>query len=229
MNYQPLDRQGFSTKLILRFTAGFLLSASLHGAILSDQAGLKLELEDNGVFAGVDLAGGKLPKGTAGGFYLREPNSDKKVFMTGKAVSKDGKLQLLLNSPLQANVTAVVTEGDGFIDLSAVLLGKTLENVRDHTVQHGVAGTMALRKGNWKYLPATAKDAGGGMGTGANASDERFAAAFIPEPMLFDLATDPGEKMNVIAKHPEKAKELAAELASIVANDLTSKTQTPKQ
>ena len=109
------------------------------------------------------------------------------------------------------------------IDLSAVLLGKTLDNVRDHTVQHGVAGTKALRKGNWKYLPATAKDAGGGMGTGANASDERFAAAFIPEPMLFDLATDPGETTNVIEQHPEKAKELAAELASIVSNGATPK------
>jgi len=109
------------------------------------------------------------------------------------------------------------------IDLSAVLLGKTLDNVRDHTVQHGVAGTKALRKGNWKYLPATAKDAGGGMGTGANASDERFAAAFIPEPMLFDLATDPGETTNVIGQHPEKAKELAAELASIVSNGATPK------
>jgi hypothetical protein len=103
------------------------------------------------------------------------------------------------------------------------LLGKTLDNVRDHTVQHGVAGTKALRKGNWKYLPATAKDAGGGMGTGANASDERFAAAFIPEPMLFDLATDPGEKNNVITQHPEKAKGLAAELASIVSNGATPK------
>jgi hypothetical protein len=41
--------------------------------------------------------------------------------------------------------------------------------------------------------------------------------------MLFDLATDPGEKSNVIAQHPEKAKELAAELASIVSNGATPK------
>ena len=87
---------------------------------------------------------------------------------------------------------------------------------------------MALRKGNWKYLPATAKNAGGGMGTGATASDERFATAFITEPMLFDLAADPVEKTNVITQHPEKAKELVAELASIVASGLTPKTQTSK-
>jgi hypothetical protein len=41
--------------------------------------------------------------------------------------------------------------------------------------------------------------------------------------MLFDLATDPGETTNVIGQHPEKAKELAAELASIVSNGATPK------
>ena len=53
------------------------------------------------------------------------------------------------------------------------------------------------------------------MGSGANATDARFAAAKIPEPLLFDLATDPSETTNVIAKHPEKAKKLARQLESI--------------
>ena len=98
------------------------------------------------------------------------------------------------------------------LDLSAVLLGKTKKNVRDHTVLHGIAG-LALRQGDWKYIPATTS--AGGMGSGANAADERFAAANIPEPLLFDLATDPSETTNVIAKHPEKAKRLARQLETI--------------
>ena len=92
------------------------------------------------------------------------------------------------------------------LDLSAVLLGKTKKNVRDNTVLHGIGG-LALRQGDWKYIPATA--GAGGMGSGANAADERFAAANIPEPLLFNLATDPNETTNVIAQHPKKAKELA--------------------
>ncbi len=98
------------------------------------------------------------------------------------------------------------------LDLSAVLLGKTKKNVRDNTVLHGIGG-LALRQGDWKYIPATA--GAGGMGSGANAADARFAAANIPEPLLFDLATDPNETTNVIAKHPEKAKELAKRLETI--------------
>jgi arylsulfatase A-like enzyme len=98
------------------------------------------------------------------------------------------------------------------LDLSAVLLGKTKKNVRGNTVLHGIGG-LALRQGDWKYIPATA--GAGGMGSGANASDERFAAANIPEPLLFNLATDPNETTNVTAQHPQKARELARQLETI--------------
>ena len=98
------------------------------------------------------------------------------------------------------------------LDLSAVLLGTTGTNVRDHTVLHGIGG-LALRQGDWKFIPATA--GAGGMGSGANAADARFAAATIPEPLLFNLAGDPQETSNVIAHHPEKADELAKQLESL--------------
>ena len=98
------------------------------------------------------------------------------------------------------------------LDLSAVLLGKTKKNLRNNIVLHGIGG-LALRQGDWKYIPATA--GAGGMGSGANAADERFAAAKIPEPLLFDLATDPNETTNVIAQHPQRAKELARQLETI--------------
>jgi arylsulfatase A-like enzyme len=98
------------------------------------------------------------------------------------------------------------------LDLSAVLLGKTKKNVRDHTVLHGIGG-LALRQGDWKYIPATA--GAGGMGSGANAADARFAAATIPEPLLFNLAKDPNETTNVIAQYPQKASELAEQLKTI--------------
>jgi arylsulfatase A-like enzyme len=100
------------------------------------------------------------------------------------------------------------------LDLSSVLLGKTKKNVRDNTVLHGIGG-LALRQGDWKYIPAST--GAGGMGSGANAADARFAAATIPEPLLFNLAKDPNETTNLTAKHPEKAAELAKKLKAIVA------------
>jgi len=101
------------------------------------------------------------------------------------------------------------------LDLSSVLLGKTKKNLRDNTVLHGIGG-LALRQGDWKYIPATEKMKPGGMGSGANAADPRFAAANIPEPLLFNLATDPNETKNVISSHPKKAAELEKELKAIV-------------
>jgi len=98
------------------------------------------------------------------------------------------------------------------LDLSAVLLGKTKKNLRNHTVLHGIGG-LALRQGDWKYIPATV--GAGGMGSGANAADARFAAATIPEPLLFNLASDPNETTNVIARHPQIAAKMAVQLESI--------------
>jgi arylsulfatase A-like enzyme len=97
-----------------------------------------------------------------------------------------------------------------------VLLGKTKKNVRDNTVLHGIGG-LALRQGDWKYIPATEKMKAGGMGSGANAADPRFAAATVPEALLFNLAKDPNETNNLTAKYPDKAAELAKELKAIVA------------
>jgi hypothetical protein len=93
----------------------------MQAATVSDHAGLKLEMGDNGIITSVEMSGNKLPKGTEGGFYLREPNSDKKVFIAGTSVSKDGKLHQTLTSPLKAKVRAVLTEGDGFIEVAGEL------------------------------------------------------------------------------------------------------------
>jgi len=61
------------------------------------------------------------------------------------------------------------------IDLSPVLLGQTAENLRDHTVLHVVSDVLALRAGDWKFIPATGgANAAGGGGGGANLADPRF-------------------------------------------------------
>jgi len=100
------------------------------------------------------------------------------------------------------------------LDQVPVLLGKKSKSVRSSVVQQGISGAFAIRQGDWKYIPANAGNGGGGMGSGANPDDPRFAAAIIREPLLFNLASDPGETNNVIAKFPAKATELAALLRS---------------
>ena len=106
------------------------------------------------------------------------------------------------------------------LDLSAALLGTTTNQLRDNTVLHGISDTLALRSGDWKYIPVNSKAKAGGMGKGADASDSRFAANRVSEPLLFNLAADPNEKTNVFAKFPDKTAEMQERLAAIKNNNL---------
>lgn len=101
------------------------------------------------------------------------------------------------------------------LDLSAVLLGQTTKNLRQDTVLHGISDTLALRWGDWKYVPANAKAKASGMGSGANPSDNRFVEARITHPLLFNLVKDPDEQTNVISQFPKKAAEMRTRLAAI--------------
>jgi len=105
-------------------------------------------------------------------------------------------------------------ESPDSLDLSPVLLGETAANLRDHTVLHGISDTLALRVGDWKYIPATVQGTATGVG-GANPTDQRFVPNRIPSPLLFNLRDDPGEKSNVIERFPEKAAEMQRKLKAI--------------
>lgn len=89
-----------------------------------------------------------------------------------------------------------------------VLLGKKPKPIRTSVVQAGISGAFGLRQGDWKFIPANVAAGAGGMGSGANPDDPRFAAAIIREPLLFNLANDPDETKNLAAQHPDKVKEM---------------------
>ncbi len=75
---------------------------------------------------------------------------------------------------------------------------------RPHLVHE--AGSLAIRVGNWKFIPAgSTRDNLGPWNT-----------VKIPEPgLLFDLAKDPGETNDVAAQQPAKLAELSKQLAAI--------------
>jgi arylsulfatase A-like enzyme len=106
------------------------------------------------------------------------------------------------------------------LDLSGVLLGTTTNHLRDNTVLHGISDTLALRLGDWKFIPANTQTKASGIGKGADAADSRFAANHITKSMLFNLATDPDERTNLLAKFPAKAVELQRRLAAIKNTNL---------
>ena len=96
--------------------------------------------------------------------------------------------------------------GPDSFNLLPALLGQR-KTGRDHLVQH--ANALTLREGRWKLIApgkAAAFNKNTGIETGAD-----------PNPQLYDLVADPGEKRNVAAEHPQRVGQMTAKLAQIRA------------
>jgi hypothetical protein len=72
-------------------------------------------------------------------------------------------------------------------------------------VEH--SGGIALRQGNWKYIPAQPQ----ANGPRAKQLDRIQPAT----PELYDLSKDIGERQNVIAANAERAEAMRAALEKI--------------
>jgi arylsulfatase A-like enzyme len=105
--------------------------------------------------------------------------------------------------------------GPDSLNLLPALLGKAKEPLRTEIVEHGISGTLALRQGDWKFIPATPGTEASGMGSGADPKDKRFVESRIPEPLLFNLKTDPGETRNLAKEMPERAAAMNDRLGTI--------------
>jgi len=95
-----------------------------------------------------------------------------------------------------------------------LMLGKAGDHaVRPYTLHQTTSLAMAIRKGPWKYLDH--------RGSGGNNYDNPGLKPFaLPDlapdapGQLYNLETDPGEKVNLYFKHPEIVQELKALLES---------------
>jgi arylsulfatase A-like enzyme len=106
-----------------------------------------------------------------------------------------------------------VGAGRDGLDLSALWRGAAPVQPRNFIVQQGAGGALALRKGDWKYLPRHV-DPATGIG-GADPRDQRFTEVQAPDDQLFDLSADPAERHNLAMTKPDKVAELAALLAAL--------------
>jgi len=82
------------------------------------------------------------------------------------------------------------------LSVLAALLGGPPESGREHLIEH--SGGLALRKGQWKFIPASAAP----RAKPGEAGGDR----------LFNLREDAGEGKNVVEQHPELVKELSEQL-----------------
>ncbi|MEG1562624.1 MAG: sulfatase-like hydrolase/transferase [Bacteroides sp.] len=87
-----------------------------------------------------------------------------------------------------------------------VLLGKA-DNKRPYIVQQNLNNTLAIVKGQWKYIEPSAAP--------AIEFWTRTELGNDKSPQLYDLSSDPGERVNVAVQHPQTVKELAALLQAV--------------
>ncbi len=72
---------------------------------------------------------------------------------------------------------------------------------REHLLLH--SGTVAIRKGHWKFIPA-------------NEATQQAAPRSGPKAgALYDLSKDPSESINIAEQHPEVVEKLSKELEQL--------------
>jgi arylsulfatase A len=95
-------------------------------------------------------------------------------------------------------------------DILPVLEGKATAPVRSYLLTQAFRGadTLSIRRGNWKLINH--------RGSGGNNYAKEMKPYALPEGdpdtpgQLFDLAADPGERVNLFSEKPEVVKELKA-------------------
>lgn len=100
--------------------------------------------------------------------------------------------------------TLASEDGPDSFDVSAAMMGDAQVG-REHLVEH--AGVLSLIRGDWKYI-----EPGRGPKVNANTNTE---LGNDPQPQLYNLKDDLGEKHNVAAGHPELVREMAGLLRKI--------------
>jgi arylsulfatase A-like enzyme len=135
--------------------------------------------------------------GTRVPFILRWPGRVK----PGVSDALISQMDLPVSLAHAAGYTAPAVEGADVFD---ALVG-TSQTGRDHLVLQ--ASNLTLREGKWKYLPPSK-----GQAIQVNTNTETGNS---PEPQLYDLAADPGERRNVAKQHPDRVARMSAMLERI--------------
>ncbi|MFI3291367.1 MAG: arylsulfatase [Opitutales bacterium] len=100
------------------------------------------------------------------------------------------------------------SEGEDSFDLISIFNNANAPQVRESTIHHSIDGDFAIRMGDWKLL-VSASSSGWSY---PHPTKDKADVAKLPSLQLYNMKDDKSEKTNLIAQHPEKAKEMLAQL-----------------
>ena len=155
------------------------------------------------------LRGGKYSAfdgGTRVPFLVRWPGRVK----PGVSAALVGQIDLLASLAALTGQTLGADDAPDSFNILPALLGDSPTG-REHLIEH--ASLLSLIKGDWKYI-----EPGKGPKLNVNTNTE---TGRDPDPQLYNLASDLGEKTNVAAQHPERVQELSTLLDQARKNPRT--------
>lgn len=156
------------------------------------------ELETRGHFPSGPLRGYKADAWEGGHrvpFIVRWPGVTKPGSTCTQTI---GSVDLMATLAEILEVKLSANAGEDSVSLLPLLRGED-RPIHDLVVHHSSTGIFALRSENWKLI----------LGPGSGAPNDT-------SPHLYDLKTDPGERKDVAADHPEIVKRLLGQMNKIV-------------
>jgi arylsulfatase A len=110
-------------------------------------------------------------------------------------------------------------EGEDSYSLLPVFDGKSIDKpLREATVLHSINGSFAIRKGDWKLILCA--DSGGWSFPGPG---NKSVTDTLPGVQLYNLRSDPSEKINLHAENPHKVEELKELLTGYILKGRSTK------
>jgi arylsulfatase A-like enzyme len=193
---RALDRLGLAKNTILIVTSD-------NGPVVDDGYRDEAVEKLNGHRPAGPLRGGKYSAfegGTRVPFIVRWPSTVR----PGTSAALVSQIDLPASFAALSGVALAPADAPDSHDLLQALLGKAPAG-REYLIEH--AGTLAIVRGDWKYIQPSM-----GQPVSKNTNTELGNA---PAPQLYNLSSDPGERQNVAAAHPDVVKDLSALLQKI--------------
>jgi arylsulfatase A-like enzyme len=193
---KTLDRLNLAENTLVIFTSD-------NGPVVDDgYKDLAVEKLDGHKPAG-PLRGGKysaFDAGTRVPFIVRWPGHVK----SGRSKALISQIDLMASFAALTGGRLAPGDAPDSFDVLSALLGKSRKG-RDNLVEH--ANVLSLIKGDFKYI-----EPGRGPKISKNTNIE---LGIDPQPQLYNLKNDLGEKHNIASEHPKIVKELADLLKKI--------------
>ncbi|MCX6326698.1 MAG: arylsulfatase [Bacteroidia bacterium] len=163
----------------------------------------------------VELQNGHKPAGPfRGGKYSAFDGGTRIPFIVywsgrvkpGESKALVSQIDFMRSFAMMVGITIPDNEGIDSENNLNVILGKSQKD-RDYVIEQNANNTLAILKGNWKYIEPSNAD-----------SYNRLVNIELgnnPQPQLYNLKTDLGEKNNVASTTPKIVKELSKLLEEI--------------